>query len=722
MLTKMKPFIKVCLCFMSLYVAKHVIFNQSLNKYDDDLNTINHFSKNFELLFLFFLCYSRLFLCWFLCKVGQFYVQWGPVRLSVYLIFLCLFSYVFVVIILDATVLGIWNVFKSEIVRRFEDNIIYLDGFQLRPTIYRPTNIDTSIFYSYYYKGEDVLLTCLGTVTGSSKSLEKDINVIWLRNGKPLTSSTRFHLTLNVTESTKNDDFAQSASKHTQRKYTVLATLTLYFLDSDGFGNYTCNIVQRIQVSALKKVTHNTSGEMYVGILNSTEERKEVACEILSYHKTKKSFEDKPFFVKEKYATAKFAIVEIPRRQITITAQPGAFLIYRAQYRYRSESYEDVSTEYFINGESAEGGVCRGPFKGCSKLLLLYLYLNFEFFSLGPFSQNNDRESYSEKVKSSEYRQCVCTKTYGRHTTHYVRHFYNVHKGKYELLEAKHPDELIVLPREQNMLNFFQQNITFNETFESLPPEVMHFVKMAAKGEENVFDLCESFLIGTMVGLFVSVLWILCLLIQWIGKYAGRCILNQPLPCLRHREVDRTDDTGDARYNFDILISHSEWDTEIVVGRILPVLRARGQRTCSSELDIPPNLPVTLALSTAVEHSARYIIIWSKEYSKDKLKQNLEVGMISSVAIDRNMPPQTALLVIKNDHSQLPSWLTPFEVHDWTTTTLSRDDQLRRLSRWVQKGNKQNAKGQFLDICSISLPFIILFLFVIFFLAIWHTV
>ncbi|PVD37689.1 hypothetical protein C0Q70_00289 [Pomacea canaliculata] len=188
-----------------------------------------------------------------------------------------------------------------------------------------------------------------------------------------------------------------------------------------------------------------------------------------------------------------------------------------------------------------------------------------------------------------------------------------------------------------------------------------------------------------------------------IFKVIATLKIYQPLPCLRLGYIDRREDLDDAKTkfsneHFDIFISHVDWKLNLMIDQILPVLHGHEQRVCTSELDIPPNLPILSAVSTAIDNSTRYIIIWSSEYKNDELKLNMEVEMIGHKSIYSKKFCKSPLLIIKLDGCPLLPWMRSFEVHNWTTT-LSREDHLRRLSRWVQKGVKRDTK---LSLCKQS--------------------
>lgn len=687
------------LVYVIYQIIKLVILDQSWRKSENDLNIISDFSEYFVLVSMLGLNYVKLFLIMIVCMLRRLYVKYGMIRLCFYVIFVCLFSYVFTALLLDGIVTGTWNVFKSEVVQRFEDNIISLSPSRKlhKHTIVHPQTHGEHrpvwLEEKYLYRGEDAYFTSKCELTGTLGPQE-DIKVVWMKNRKPLPSSARFRQDLNITESTKNDTLTNSTEKRDLSLVTITATLRIYMVKSKDYGNYTCHVLNKVQLTYRHNITLKVkSTDLYVSVLDLGKGTEELLKKISSFTAEKTHLEDKFEMAKNMYASSpfeEFRLTETSRKQIIVTVPPGAIIHFQPDYFHLSESGSDIFTEYFINGEPAELMGCEGQFSGCSKLLLLYLYFGYKNYVLPPTVENLDFEWNLKRQKRPWYFHCLCASTYGRHNVHFLRQVYNARTDKYQLMEVYHPDELVVLPREQDMLNFHKA--TSHDSQRRTPsPQDMHYVKLAAASIENEFAWKENLLIVAGIVLFAIILSFSCLLVKWAGNYAGRRIFNEFIPNLRRRDIYRREvpedaDTQFSRQHFDFFISHSEEDMELVKAQILPVLKERGQTVCTSELGIPPNLQLISAVSTAIENSDRYIIILSLKYLNDRFKQHLEAGMIGDNAISSKMLPRSSLLIIKVDDCPLLPWMTSFEVHDWATS-LPRKDHLLRLSRWVKKPN-----------------------------------
>nr|KAG5692273.1 hypothetical protein BaRGS_007181 [Batillaria attramentaria] len=133
---------------------------------------------------------------------------------------------------------------------------------------------------------------------------------------------------------------------------------------------------------------------------------------------------------------------------------------------------------------------------------------------------------------------------------------------------------------------------------------------------------------------------------------------------------------------FDLFVSYSDTEIDLANEDILPFLEHNlGQVVCSRERDIPPNLHEISALDTAMRNSQRYIIFLSPDYLQDRLRKNIEAKGIVDLVGSSHARPKDSLLVVKVAQCRIPTWLSAFSLHDWTTH-LSREDHLRRLSQW----------------------------------------
>jgi hypothetical protein len=103
---------------------------------------------------------------------------------------------------------------------------------------------------------------------------------------------------------------------------------------------------------------------------------------------------------------------------------------------------------------------------------------------------------------------------------------------------------------------------------------------------------------------------------------------------------------------------------------------------CFGERDHPANKSEIESIAKAIEKSKKFIIILTKELMEDECHKH-EVNAIMEVVWERRSRMQKDVLVVKLDDCQVPNHWRGFELHDWSTGNLSREDHLLRLMRWV---------------------------------------
>lgn len=518
----MKSFVKFAIFVFFMYQIINIVILKQSWRSSDGLNIISHFFASLVLASLFGLRYSGVFLTWSLNMSRQLHVHYRAARLYMYVTCVCLLGYIFVVLIIYVTVVGTWKGVKSEIGRRFEKNIINVESrkwpfFQplihVIPRAYFPPK--------KLYRGEDAI--CVSGTYFHWEEKNFKVKAFWMKKGKPLPSSKRFSVFVNVTDETEH--FSKIIPEgYGFRIFRIILTLTIYSVEADDFGSYTGHVQHTMRLSFRDENTKEEKlEEVDVSIVKSSNRFKRSLEEEMKRHAAEKTtVKEKMFMLKDIYGMTpftEFTLVEIRRSQIIVHAPPGAILTFTTTFKHLNETSKDIVTDYFINGEPAATGMCGGLFKGCSKFLMLYLFFSSNYSSVPPFFetvdtvQNFDLSLEGEKI--TKYYHCVCHNTYGVHTVYYRRRVYNSSTGKHELLETRHPDELLVLPREQDMLNFFQTEPSHvvEKPLVALSPQDMGFVKMAATFAASKFDEQENLFIGLglVLGLLVLVLIIFLL-------------------------------------------------------------------------------------------------------------------------------------------------------------------------------------------------------------------
>lgn len=270
-----------------------------------------------------------------------------------------------------------------------------------------------------------------------------------MKKGKPLPSSKRFSVFVNVTDETEHF-LKRRPEGYGFRIFRIILTLKIYSVESDDFGSYTGHVQHTMRLSFRDENTKEEKlEEVDVSIVESSNRFKRSLEEEMKRHAAEKTtVKEKMFMLKDRYGMTPFTtftLVEIRRSQIIVHAPPGAILTFTTTFKHLNETSKDIVTDYFINGEPPATGMCGGLFKGCSKFLMLNLFFSSKYSSVPPFFetvdtvQNFDLKLSLEREKITKYYHCVCHNTYGLHTVYYRRRVYNSSTGKHELLKLLIP-------------------------------------------------------------------------------------------------------------------------------------------------------------------------------------------------------------------------------------------------------------------------------------------
>ena len=86
---------------------------------------------------------------------------------------------------------------------------------------------------------------------------------------------------------------------------------------------------------------------------------------------------------------------------------------------------------------------------------------------------------------------CLCENAYGYHNVKYLRRYYNITTRQHELIEILHPHVLVVLPREQHMLNLFVNRSQCSPVIERPVCETPPSLCKATWDFQTIQDLAE---------------------------------------------------------------------------------------------------------------------------------------------------------------------------------------------------------------------------------------
>ena len=676
---------------------------------------------------------------------------YGWVRVALFSLFLFVFSYVFVTVLLDHTAIFCMDKATDFFVSRFESNImtvednrVYVERIVKHPLSGKPKWLHQLVRYPM----EDVQMNCTTHITGFPGGKPFLNQVEWRHNGVPLTTMTDRHS--HVTEFTElpKDHLRlfEGGEFETLRAmglslYELRSTLSIHLLEESEFGSYTCHSLGKVNITLSCDEWKMKTGQSCQNIRQNKRNAKSGASKKNKCQPKEKprslgnqctcSPEQKYFFQDMHTQHEEFRLIRMKNRQDQIVAPPSSILFFMTSYWHLSND-DDIQMDYTVNGVSFSDLCNDEVFHGCSALQrLLSPFITYDPDDAWWFLDYLPYLSHIHHIMGggqSAVGHCLCENSFGRHNVTYLRRYYNRTSEQHELIEITHPHTLLVRPPKQNtsrfLANFFNYDpIHLLEIADYLPDYAydLTLLRDLAVVSAMCLGITDAVMISLAIGIFVSVCYITCQMLAFVGVVSKRLFLEGSMGYLctakmTARRFHNNALAGEDGERVEVYLSHSdsEADLETVTKKVLPLLEGQlSLKVCFRERDIPPNELELAGLSRAIQKSKRFIVFLSKDFAQDECRK-LEASMILESLFER-LSPLEDLLVIKLDSCEMPRQWTDATVHDWTSSNLTIDDHLLRLVQWVTPQAERNgAMWCVHDVWMVVLPFLLLLLFILF--------
>lgn len=481
-------------------------------------------------------------------KVVRTVVVVGWRRYALFVAACCAFSYVLVAVVLDRSLLVVWNSAKESIVHRLEGNFFYItdsrgptfnetvdipDRYLHFPNIIRQNfetlEVQTLMFRRYL--GEDVELECTNDVfwLSNSRPHEDILNITWeLRDGKSgLAWSPRHNYDVDWKELRPDENRATRAAKSVGLSvYRVVVKLQIRLLTPSDFGIYRCMVVDASTLSLLtwRRVLDFRRHHAKL-------QRQEAMQELINRHLLDSNFTQEDirsaqfgfcqpdlnryicdfkantdwdkvlpaarftgYEPEEKFETVlrrivpRFVLVqEMQKRTETVRLPPGAVVSFVSSYWQLEHNKEEIEVDYFINGKSIGELV---SISHCSKLMLLHYWMTandclvYGRRYFAAVEWTITIAAAPTQAKVQKVILCLGPGMYGLWTVEYYRQFYNSSRKRYELVDASHPEDIFIQPQKQNL---FADAISYNHSRHSSMP-IDHLDRSPTRLEMRLAD------------------------------------------------------------------------------------------------------------------------------------------------------------------------------------------------------------------------------------------
>ena len=393
-------------------------------------------------------------------------------------------------------------------------------------------------------------------------------------------------------------------------------------------------------------------------------------------------------------------ITRLPNIKRIRALPPGAIVSVKASYWQNEQDENEIAVDYLINQTSLRSSASVWL---CSKLLLLYYWMSKSESCLRsvdvcipPLERSLAYNANTGKAKFGSFIFCLGPETYGWLEVEFYRQYYNSSTKQYELVRVIFPVKTFIQPGKQNLISdLLSYNDSSTYTYESwnaydwIPTNLeMQMTRQLAHAEALYFHREELIFIGALAVVCIAIFIGLLHVIDKAGTLCKKLILKRPVPPNHTRDRNNEDNDGDperevSRPQYDIFLSLSETDAGRIGTCIVNIAEALKQRVFFPVRDIPPNLPELSVVDAAIENSRRFVILFSRNYTQEGRLFEAE-AIVNSVRLRCQNFPQT-ILVVKLDYSELPGWLTPCSVADWTFFG-PMEHHLLNLQTWIISG------------------------------------
>ena len=636
-----------------------------------------------------------------------------------------------------------WNAFGDDVRGRLEDNIIEIeeDRTHFAMVMIHPITqgkTDPRLFHKVYrYPMEDVKMTCKIKKVWLSDGRPSADQVSWRRNGAPFTLTDRYDHEITFREISEHESVYHSfLRKRGISEYEINATLTIQLLRPGEFGSYTCHLAKYFNltledfIANMEKMNNGTDEDKGESSKSKEDIKTTVdTATLIEEERTrlsderKKALEPKRMFKDVFTWKGEFRLVKMSHRQETVRSPPSSILSFTTRY-WHLMAKEDIEIDYSVNGKSFHQ-LCEDPFHGCSKVLLLYWLLGHArggMFGMPPLHLFTIWANPAISAEQFTLTHCLCENSYGYHSVRYLRRYYNRTTSQHELIEIMHPHELVVVPREQHLLNVFVNRSECSHVIERPPCEEpplvclsfwdFRLIRAFAETAVSYFRLSELVVIVVIFIVALVVIRNINGSLSYLGRVLERLTLDGAMGF--YWTAIENNNNLQQRQNtspYDLFLSYSETeaDTKRVHEDILPFLERQGFRVCARCRDIPPNVPEVHGISKAIENSSKVIVFLSEGYFQSSFLTDIEAPIIIESFCERRgsaAGPQDVLLV-KLEPCEVPPWLSRFLVHDWAPACLSLADHRLKLLKWLEPPERRATFRSLVDALVTLLPLLL---------------
>ena len=295
------------------------------------------------------------------------------------------------------------------------------------------------------------------------------------------------------------------------------------------------------------------------------------------------------------------------------------------------------------------------------------------------------------EAKIGRYTFCLSPATYGLLEVEFVRRYYNSSTKRHEMVLSVFPKAILIHPKKQSLIwdllfghNSSSDRSVESEVFDRIPTDQeRQLASELAHAEAQSFETEEGiFIIALVVFVVVNVVALLYV-VDKVGQLSKRLLLTVPPPPNHTPPQPEYPHSDVSAEHYDVFLSVSEADAETVGTDTATVINNCQQlRVFFPAHDVPPNQPELSATNAAIDNSNRFVILFSEHYRLDML---YEAETIVNCVRGRRQNVPNTVLVVKLDFSELPRWLVPCAVVDWTFIE-PQEDRRPKLLWWILSG------------------------------------